>query len=91
MPVPKISLSLYMFIYKLVVCINKIKTSGSAFFDTYDWKPCHLISTHACDYLLSAYPVTGSAFQDSGWKGWGEISYGGYECLKRARAAEFLV
>lgn len=29
--------------------------------------------------------------KDSGWKGWGEISYGGYGCLKRARAAEFLV
>lgn len=29
--------------------------------------------------------------KESGWKGWGEISYGGYECLKRARAAEFLV
>lgn len=26
-----------------------------------------------------------------GWKGWGEISYGGYECVKRARAAEYLV
>ncbi|OMP00439.1 hypothetical protein COLO4_12678 [Corchorus olitorius] len=26
-----------------------------------------------------------------GWKGWGEISYGGYECVKRAKAAEFLV
>ncbi|XP_062087193.1 uncharacterized protein LOC133794027 [Humulus lupulus] len=30
-------------------------------------------------------------FQDCGWKGWGEISYGGYECVKRAKAAEFLV
>lgn len=29
--------------------------------------------------------------KESGWKGWGEISYGGYECLKQARAAEFLV
>nr|XP_017248236.1 PREDICTED: uncharacterized protein LOC108219343 isoform X2 [Daucus carota subsp. sativus] len=29
--------------------------------------------------------------KDSGWKGWGEISYGGCECIKRARAAEFLV
>ncbi|KAJ6334884.1 hypothetical protein OIU78_011682 [Salix suchowensis] len=26
-----------------------------------------------------------------GWKGWGEISYGGYECVKRAKAAEYLV
>ncbi|KAL8139185.1 hypothetical protein V2J09_005186 [Rumex salicifolius] len=29
--------------------------------------------------------------KDSGWKGWGEISYGGSECVKRAQAAEFLV
>ncbi|KAK4848518.1 hypothetical protein QYF36_014014 [Acer negundo] len=29
--------------------------------------------------------------QDRGWKGWGEISYGGQECVKRAKAAEFLV
>ncbi|KAL2478785.1 hypothetical protein Fot_47799 [Forsythia ovata] len=29
--------------------------------------------------------------KDSGWKGWGEISYGGYESVKRAQAAEFLV
>ncbi|XP_043714798.1 uncharacterized protein LOC122663151 isoform X2 [Telopea speciosissima] len=28
---------------------------------------------------------------DYGWKGWGEISYGGYGCIKRAKAAEFLV
>ncbi|KAJ0053386.1 hypothetical protein Pint_00393 [Pistacia integerrima] len=26
-----------------------------------------------------------------GWKGWGEISYGGQECVKRAKAAEYLV
>ncbi|KAJ0110526.1 hypothetical protein Patl1_00407 [Pistacia atlantica] len=25
-----------------------------------------------------------------GWKGWGEISYGGQECVKRAKAAEYL-
>nr|GLL25297.1 uncharacterized protein LOC109171624 isoform X2 [Ipomoea trifida] len=31
------------------------------------------------------------ASKDKGWKGWGEISYGGYECVKRAEAAEFLV
>ncbi|CAH9078020.1 unnamed protein product [Cuscuta epithymum] len=31
------------------------------------------------------------ASKDQGWKGWGEISYGGYECVKRAEAAEFLV
>lgn len=29
--------------------------------------------------------------KESGWKGWGEISYGGYECVKRAKAAEYLV
>ncbi|XP_062186987.1 uncharacterized protein LOC133890570 [Phragmites australis] len=28
---------------------------------------------------------------DGGWKGWGEISYGGHQCLKRAQAAEYLV
>ncbi|MQM14850.1 hypothetical protein Taro_047784, partial [Colocasia esculenta] len=26
-----------------------------------------------------------------GWKGWGEISYGGHGCVKRAEAASFLV
>ncbi|KAL3381313.1 hypothetical protein AABB24_001441 [Solanum stoloniferum] len=31
------------------------------------------------------------ASKDKGWKGWGEISYGGYECVKRAKAADFLV
>lgn len=31
------------------------------------------------------------ASKDSGWKGWGEISYGGYKCVERAKAAEFLV
>ncbi|XP_062154269.1 uncharacterized protein LOC133862458 [Alnus glutinosa] len=29
--------------------------------------------------------------KDCGWKGWGEISYGGSVCVKRAKAAEFLV
>ncbi|XP_044494743.1 uncharacterized protein LOC123217705 isoform X3 [Mangifera indica] len=29
--------------------------------------------------------------KDCGWKGWGEISYGGQECVKRAKAAEYLV
>nr|POE91011.1 hypothetical protein CFP56_05382 [Quercus suber] len=29
--------------------------------------------------------------KDCGWKGWGEISYRGSECVKRAQAAEFLV
>ncbi|RXI08032.1 hypothetical protein DVH24_014598 [Malus domestica] len=37
------------------------------------------------DKLLRLVP------KDFGWKGWGEISYGGYECVKRAKAAEFLV
>ncbi|XP_042964215.1 uncharacterized protein LOC122298508 isoform X1 [Carya illinoinensis] len=37
------------------------------------------------DKLLQLVP------KDCGWKGWGEISYGGYECIKRAKAAEFLV
>ncbi|KAL3349025.1 hypothetical protein AABB24_022264 [Solanum stoloniferum] len=31
------------------------------------------------------------ASKDKGWKGWGEISYGGYQCVKRAKAADFLV
>ncbi|PHT40567.1 hypothetical protein CQW23_19421 [Capsicum baccatum] len=31
------------------------------------------------------------ASKDKGWKGWGEISYGGYLCVKRAKAADFLV
>lgn len=37
------------------------------------------------DTLLQLVP------KDSGWKGWGEISYGGCECVKRAQAAEYLV
>ncbi|XP_014516356.1 uncharacterized protein LOC106774055 [Vigna radiata var. radiata] len=37
------------------------------------------------DKLLQLVPL------DCGWKGWGEISYGGYECVKRAKAAEYLV
>ncbi|KAJ1288508.1 hypothetical protein BS78_02G094600 [Paspalum vaginatum] len=35
--------------------------------------------------LLQLSPAEG------GWKGWGEISYGGHGCLKRAQAAEYLV
>lgn len=35
--------------------------------------------------LLGLFPT------ESGWKGWGEISYGGQECLRRAQAAEYLV
>ncbi|KAM5555255.1 hypothetical protein ABKV19_023247 [Rosa sericea] len=37
------------------------------------------------DKLLRLVP------KDYGWKGWGEISYGGFECVKRAKIAEFLV
>ncbi|GAB4861801.1 hypothetical protein Ancab_037058 [Ancistrocladus abbreviatus] len=37
------------------------------------------------DKLLKLVP------KECGWKGWGEISYGGYECVARARAAEYLV
>lgn len=37
------------------------------------------------DKLLQLVP------KDCGWKGWGEISYGGYECIQRAKAADFLV
>eukprot|EP00249_Psilotum_nudum_P006970 c20205_g1_i2 orf=140-2077(+) len=29
--------------------------------------------------------------KECGWKGWGEISYGGPACIKRAAAAEYLV
>ncbi|GLJ21458.1 hypothetical protein SUGI_0395810 [Cryptomeria japonica] len=29
--------------------------------------------------------------QECGWKGWGEISYGGLGCVKRATAADYLV
>ncbi|CAI9101783.1 OLC1v1039195C1 [Oldenlandia corymbosa var. corymbosa] len=31
------------------------------------------------------------ATKDKGWKGWGEISYGGCKCIERAATAEFLV
>ncbi|KEH18909.1 putative acyclic terpene utilization [Medicago truncatula] len=37
------------------------------------------------DKLLQLVP------KDCGWKGWGEISYGGYKCVERAKAAEYLV
>ncbi|CAN6461780.1 unnamed protein product [Victoria cruziana] len=37
------------------------------------------------DKLLRLIP------EDCGWKGWGEISYGGYACVKRAEAADLLV
>ncbi|CAN1237126.1 hypothetical protein LINGRAPRIM_LOCUS1821, partial [Linum grandiflorum] len=29
--------------------------------------------------------------KEFGWKAWGEISYGGYKCVERAKAAEYLV
>ncbi|VAI88778.1 unnamed protein product [Triticum turgidum subsp. durum] len=35
--------------------------------------------------LLQLFPT------GKGWKGWGEISYGGQGCLRRAQAAEYLV
>ncbi|XP_030533735.1 uncharacterized protein LOC115743186 isoform X2 [Rhodamnia argentea] len=37
------------------------------------------------DQLLRLLP------KDAGWKGWGEISYGGFECINRAKSAEILV
>ncbi|XP_010055176.2 uncharacterized protein LOC104443465 isoform X2 [Eucalyptus grandis] len=37
------------------------------------------------DQLLRLLP------KDAGWKGWGEISYGGFECINRAKAAEIMV
>ncbi|KAK9094726.1 hypothetical protein Scep_026195 [Stephania cephalantha] len=37
------------------------------------------------DKLLQLVPMS------TGWKSWGEISYGGYGCVQRAKAAEFLV
>ncbi|XP_072056387.1 uncharacterized protein [Arachis hypogaea] len=39
----------------------------------------------APDKLLQLVP------KECGWKGWGEISYGGYECVKRGKAAEYVV
>uniref|UniRef100_A0ACD5UZ95 Uncharacterized protein n=1 Tax=Avena sativa TaxID=4498 RepID=A0ACD5UZ95_AVESA len=43
--------------------------------------------SHPCrpEKLLQLFPT------ECGWKGWGEISYGGQECLRRAQAAEYLV
>ncbi|TVU39418.1 hypothetical protein EJB05_12836 [Eragrostis curvula] len=43
--------------------------------------------SYACrpEKLLQLCPTEG------GWKGWGEISYGGHQCLKRAQAAEYIV
>ncbi|RRT56698.1 hypothetical protein B296_00016451 [Ensete ventricosum] len=44
------------------------------------------------DKLLQLVPVVKLlVFQDCGWKGWGEISYGGFGCIRRAEAAEYLV
>ncbi|KAK4788655.1 hypothetical protein SAY86_019974 [Trapa natans] len=43
----------------------------------------------------AAEPVPGQLLRlvprDIGWKGWGEISYGGFQCVNRAKAAEFMV
>jgi len=43
--------------------------------------------SHPCrpEKLLQLFPT------ECGLKGWGEISYGGQECLRRAQAAEYLV
>ncbi|KAK9144961.1 hypothetical protein Sjap_004864 [Stephania japonica] len=40
---------------------------------------------HVPDKLLQLVPMS------TGWKSWGEISYGGFGCVQRAKAAEFLV
>ncbi|XP_072984192.1 uncharacterized protein [Typha latifolia] len=42
-------------------------------------------NVHIPEKLLQLVPM------DCGWKGWGEISYGGCGCLRRAQAAEYLV
>ncbi|KAH7438308.1 hypothetical protein KP509_04G009600 [Ceratopteris richardii] len=44
--------------------------------------PSHLLCPKS---LLRLVP------QDSGWKAWGEISYGGVDCIRRAELAEIMV
>ncbi|XP_054783650.1 uncharacterized protein LOC129290746 isoform X2 [Prosopis cineraria] len=65
-----------------------------------DFQNVSFLSLSSCRVLCkgakpSAKPVPDELLQlvpkECGWKGWGEISYGGYECVKRAKAAEFLV
>ncbi|XP_058008370.1 uncharacterized protein LOC110644571 isoform X2 [Hevea brasiliensis] len=56
-------------------------------------------SSSSCILCAGAKPSLGSrpdkllclVPKDCGWKGWGEISYGGHECVTRAKAAEYLV
>ncbi|KAF7109467.1 hypothetical protein CFC21_109721 [Triticum aestivum] len=69
--------------YKGEVCVGKAKGSGG------------LLSYSTCAEQL-LYEVGDPANYitpdlPNGWKGWGEISYGGQECLRRAQAAEYLV
>ncbi|KAL0309225.1 UNVERIFIED_CONTAM: hypothetical protein Sradi_5864800 [Sesamum radiatum] len=49
------------------------------------YTPDVIITSRVADASLFLGPM------DCGWKGWGEISYGGYESVQRAKAAEFLV
>ncbi|CAN8306517.1 unnamed protein product [Cochlearia groenlandica] len=42
-------------------------------------------NTSVPDKLLRLIP------KECGWKGWGEISYGGHGCIQRAKASELLV
>ncbi|KAI9109896.1 hypothetical protein K1719_018937 [Acacia pycnantha] len=65
-----------------------------------DFQNVSFLPSSSCRVLCmgakpSAKPVPDELLQlvpkECGWKGWGEISYGGYECVKRAKAAEFLV
>ncbi|XP_058008371.1 uncharacterized protein LOC110644571 isoform X4 [Hevea brasiliensis] len=49
------------------------------------YQPNVIITSRIADAALFLAPM------DCGWKGWGEISYGGHECVTRAKAAEYLV
>lgn len=61
------------------VCSYWIKST----FDIHIYYPFHCANDVQSSLLFN--------FQDCGWKGWGEISYGGFQSVKRAEAAEFLV
>ncbi|KAL5981564.1 hypothetical protein ACLOJK_015626 [Asimina triloba] len=52
-----------------------------------------MVTTKNVDWSLWLKMVFIVAWQmkDCGWKGWGEISYGGHGCVKRAEVAELLV